>query len=1099
MIMESTILNIRKSFLRNALCVLMMGTATQAFAQYDETDALSGDDATEVKTPARPVAVEKYQLMTVKGKVLDEATKTPLGGIQLQMLGNNNYTAMSDDDGTFTIKVPVFATSLYVHTPEYLSQQVAIGDGSKELVIYMLSDKYAKMYDNSTNITASRSITSEKPGYLTIENEVGNRLGADVRSLQRSGSPAMGSSMFVRGINSINANAQPLIIVDGVELDLQRDAVNLHSGHFNNLLGTVAAADVEKVTVLKNATALYGSRGANGVIVIETKRGRSMATRIDADISVGLSLIPRLPTMMNASQYRTYAAEMLGTIEGTDKLTFNFLNDAPASENYYYHMYHNDTDWKDEVYRNALTQNYSINVQGGDNVGMYNLSLGYADANSTAEGTDWSRMNVRFNTDISIWKSLSTKFNIAISRSTSNLFDDGISSDISEGTPTSPTFLGLIKSPLLSPYQYNATVGGFTDLLSSADEMLSPLGTGYSLANPVGILSEGEGENKNYAENTNFNVQFEPTLVINKDLKLTSMFSYSLNRNSQRYTRPGTVVPSFQLPGLSMVYNGFSSFFSKENNVLSNTHLDYSHSFGAHNLAAFVGFRYNYFSYDSDYPTTQYRSLQENKNPSHTVSDSHYFNITGLNNVWKQMQWYGNVDYNFANRYFVTASLLAEANSRFGDNCGGLSAFGLNWALFPSVQLGWVVTNEKWFGSNSVIDYLRVNVGYDMSGNDDINNYAARTLYTTVKYNYDAIGIQLTNIGNDKIKWETTHKFNAGFQANLLHNRVSVAFDYFYSKTTDLLAMKTFESPISGINRYWTNGGELKNTGFEAMLSFKPVVLKDWTVELGASVGHYKNEVTKLPDGDYTSSIYGTDNILTSVGNPVAVFYGYKTNGVFADDAAALAAGKDGNYLYFEDNTGAKQEFKAGDMHFVDKNGDGMIDESDRFIIGDPNPDLYGNIFATVNWKNLSLSMNFNYSLGNDVYNYQRMILNSGSNFYNQQVATTAHWRYEGQVTDMPKLAYGDPMGNNRMSDRWIEDGSYLRLKTLTLAYRVPVHSTWLQGLTISAEAVNLFTLTKYLGSDPEFSIANGAMYQGIDCGNVAQGRAFTLGLKINL
>lgn len=178
-----------------------------------------------------------------------------------------------------------------------------------------------------------------------------------------------------------------------------------------------------------------------------------------------------------------------------------------------------------------------------------------------------------------------------------------------------------------------------------------------------------------------------------------------------------------------------------------------------------------------------------------------------------------------------------------------------------------------------------------------------------------------------------------------------------------------------------------------------------------------------------------------------------------------------------------------------------MIDERDRTVIGDPNPDIYGNIFANVNWKNLTLSLGFNYSLGNDVYNYQRSILNSGATLYNQQVAETSHWRYEGQQTSLPRVAYGDPMGNNRFSDRWIEDGSYLRLKTVNLSYRVPVPGswTWLQGLTVWAEAQNLLTLTKYTGNDPEFSIGNSVYYQGIDCGTLAQGRSFTFGVKINL
>ena len=236
------------------------------------------------------------------------------------------------------------------------------------------------------------------------------------------------------------------------------------------------------------------------------------------------------------------------------------------------------------------------------------------------------------------------------------------------------------------------------------------------------------------------------------------------------------------------------------------------------------------------------------------------------------------------------------------------------------------------------------------------------------------------------------------------------------------------------------------------------------------------------------------------MGNPVAVFYGYETDGIFADDASALAAGKAG-YLYMEDYAGNAYSFKAGDVHFVDKNGDGKIDAADKTIIGNPNPDIYGNIFAMVNYKNLTLNIGLNYSLGNDVYNYQRSVLNSGSTFYNQQVAETARWRYEGQQAELPRVAYGDPMGNNRFSDRWIEDGSYLRLKTVNLTYRVPVPGswTWLQGLTLWAEAQNLLTLTKYLGSDPEFSAGSSVLLQGIDTGNLAQSRAFTAGLKINL
>ena len=1092
--------DIQKHGLRLSLCAISLGLCPTAFAQT-ENDGEEVEMTINKPTRQREVK-DNFATTMLHGVVVDQVSKKPLAGIQLKVLGYDRYSAMTGADGKFTIKVPEFATTLFVHSPSFMSQQVAINakDTEKEIKVLMMKEKFRPMYGEGTTYTAQAGFDADAKD-VTIESDIENILGADVRTVTRSAAPGIGASMFVRGLSSINANAQPLIVVDGVEQDMQQNRLSLHSGQINNILANIAPEDIASVKVLKNATALYGARGGNGVILITTKRGNSMATRIDANISAGVSLVPQLPTMMNASQYRNYATEILGTVpENINRdtpISFRFLNDDP--NNYYYHTYHNDTDWTDYVYDTAMTQNYNINVQGGDDIGMYNLSVGYVKAESTAKNNDFDRMNVRFNTDISILYNLTTKFDISISRTNSKVFDDGAMEDLSAGAITSPTFLSLIKAPIVSPYQYNAIVGGFTSLLCDYDDIYSQLGSGYGLANPVAILNNANGDNKNKAENTYFNVRVEPTWTINNNLSLTSMFSYTLDRNSQRYHRPFVGVPSFEISNLGTVTSMAASLFSKEINVVSDTHIDWKHQYGKHNLAAFGGFKYTYFSFDDNNLKTEYNSTTNDKNPSLSAS-SGYQHIKGNNDVWKNLQWYGNVDYNYMNRYFATVSLSAEANSRFGAKSGDLDLCGVAWALFPSVQLGWVMTNESWFPKNAGINYLRVNAGYDMSGNDDISNYAARTSLSAVRFNYNAIGLQLTNIGNDEIKWETNHKLNVGLQAYMLNNRLGVDFNYYVNKTKDLLTLQTFKNPIGGINNYWTNGGEIKNEGFELSVTAKPVVTRNWNVEVGASVGHYANKVTKLPDGDYTSSVYGDNNILTSVGNPVGLFYGYKTAGVFATDAEAKAAGKDG-YLYMEDNAGLRNDFKAGDVHFIDQNNDGKISELDKVVIGDPNPDIYGNIFATINYKNLTLTMGWNYSLGNDVYNYQRSILNSGSTFYNQQVAEVAHWRYEGQQTDLPRLAYGDPMGNNRFSDRWIEDGSYLRLKTLNLSYKVPVPGswTWLQGLTVWAQANNLLTFTKYLGSDPEFSIGNGVLYQGIDCGNIAQGRSFQCGVKINL
>ena len=606
--MKSTIYNyLQRQSLRLSLCAIALTASSVAFAQDEFEDEFTG-----FKTPKRTTVVDTNPTISVQGIAIDAATKAPVAGVRIQTLNDNRYVAMTNDEGEFTIKVPTFATALFVQAPQYLSQQVAIiaGDEKQQVRISMLSDAFAPMYENGTTITAANSFVSDGGGF-SIDEEMTRKLGGDIRTIMHSGNLEQGAAMFIRGINSVSANAQPLVILDGVELDMQRNRGALHQGDIFNMLSTISPEDIDKVTVLKNATALYGARGANGVILIETKRGHSMATRIDAKLGVGWTFTPSYPTMMNAAQYRNYAVEQLGTIpevrkrigSSVDPLQFNFLNDA--KDGYYYNTYHNDTDWSDYVYRTALTQNYSINVQGGDDIGMYNLSVAYVQTEKNVKATSYDRINVRFNTDIKLLQSFSTKFDMSFSRSNMNLFDDGIPADLNAGTITSPAFLALIKSPLLYPYQYNKNVNNFTSLLADADDLYSTLRDGnYSLANPLALIKNGEGERKNRNENTFFNVTITPTYEINNNWKVSSHFSYYLNRNSQAYYRPNLGLPSFAIENLGTVYSKTASIFAKEINVLSNTHVDWNKKIGAHTIAATGGFRYTYFSYDSSDLTT---------------------------------------------------------------------------------------------------------------------------------------------------------------------------------------------------------------------------------------------------------------------------------------------------------------------------------------------------------------------------------------------------------------------------------------------------------------------------------------------------------------
>ena len=358
----------------------------------------------------------------------------------------------------------------------------------------------------------------------------------------------------------------------------------------------------------------------------------------------------------------------------------------------------------------------------------------------------------------------------------------------------------------------------------------------------------------------------------------------------------------------------------------------------------------------------------------------------------------------------------------------------------------------------------------------------------------------------------------------LLKNRLSLGFEYFNARTTDLLVRKTV-SDITGLSQMWSNDGELKNSGFNVNVNAQLISTQNWQWQLGATLGHYENEITKLPNTrnnlietykldevtgqrvenskqtfvGYTSSIYGADNVLTAVGHAAGVFYGYKTNGVYATTAEAQA---DGLKYPTGLSTQPSRDFQAGDVRFVDTNGDGWISEADKVVIGDPNPTIYGNIYTSLSWKNLSLDVVFKYSLGNDIYNYQRMQLESANNIWNQSTAVVNRWKYENQQTDVPRTMSADSeywVNNERFSDRWIEDGSYLKLKRVRLTYKVPLALSWLQGLSVWGEANNVVTLTKYLGQDPEVSCSNSVLYQGIDTGMLPSGRNFNLGLTINL
>lgn len=1031
-----------------------------------------------------------YPTREIKGKVVDAATGELLAGVQVQAYNNGRYTAMTDDTGTFTISVPEFVTSLSVNLQSYNMVRVPL-KGTDDLSIKLYSDNFLTDYSAKTTANKIAGVSDfEKTTSITADQEIQNRLGSEARTVSRSAMPGQGVAMFLNGFNTLNSNAQPLVVVDGIIQDQIYDSQMLHTGYFNNLLAGINMDDIAKIEVMKNGTAIYGAKAANGVVLITTKRNTSMATRIDLNISGSYEFVPGTVDLMNAGEYRRYASELLKTT-GTKLNEFKFLN--PNKDYYYYNMYHNNTDWTDLVSDEAFSQNYSIHIQGGDDVANYNLSVGFMDAESTLKMNDMTRFNIRFNTDILLADNFSTRFDASYTNITRNMRDAGWNSDYNTSPIASTSVLSLIKSPFLSPYDFD-TNGNISSFLADGDTYLNEvLGTKGSLANPVAILNNADAKNKNYMDNTFVNLAITPKWQITKNFSVSETFGYSVQSYDETFYTPIVGMPNFTMDGKGIVQNTKQVLYTKHNAVTSDTRFDWALPMGAHRLDLFGGVRYLY----DTYTTSDLMGYNSGNDKTPNLGGSLAFKTSnGIDDMWTSLSYYANVDYNYKEKYYLQAAMSMESSSRFGkDTDAGVKIGGVAWGLFPSIQGAWVISNEDWFRMKG-IDYLKLSAGFESVGNDALDNNATITYMAAndmLKQGFTGIG--LAGIGNTKLRWETTNRFNAGLEGNFFNNRLGLKFNYFYSKTSNLVTLGTM-AYVAGLSDYWTNDGELMNQGFDLSFNAKVVNARKFKMELGASVGHYKNEITKLPEGinEFTTSMYdGT--ILTRVGQAAGMFYGYKTEGVFATTEDAVNSGK-----YISDESGKKTYFTAGDMNFVDKDGNGEINGDDRFVIGDPNPDIYGNIYANLHFgKRWTVSANFNYSLGNDVYNFQRYMLEKGSSFMNQTTAVNRRWSVEGQNTDIPKATYNDPMGNSRFSDRWIEDGSYLKLKNVTVSYKIPIQNEYIQGITVWAAGNNLFTLTNYLGADPEVYCGNGILMQGIDAGFLTPGRSVTLGVKINL
>ncbi len=1026
----------------------------------------------------------------LKGVVRSSATGEPIAGASVSIPGLTS--SITEDDGSFSLQKTQEGAVLHIQVPGYAVQKVAV-QGKTEFVIYLYDESFKSAYEtfdtpfgsqeiitSTASLSTSSNKDSYKRGVVNVENVLqGGALG--LNTIIRSGAPGSGGNMYLRGFNSINATSQPLIVVDGMPYENFAIGTSLVPGNVINPLSGLDVKDIESISILKDATSIYGSRGANGVILINTAKAKSQVTAIDFYAYMNYSMEPNTQyRMMNSWQSKTYLSEMYASNGYTPQQIQElpvFNQEVPVSQkwgvegNKDYYRYNHNTNWQDKIFRGAFSQNYGISVKGGDDIALYALSVGYMGNDGIIENTDYSRYNTQFNTQINMTANIKLNANINFSYGSRNLIHEG------ESPNFNPMYVSLIKSPFMSTHLYDEN-GVVSPNFEQADI--------YNVSNPEAIVN---GLTSLTSKNYRLFGNMEGIFNLNKYFKINALFGLTFDKTREHIFLPSDGLYHDMLPSAE-VKNQMQASVSRYIQYYADLRLGYHRTFNdVHSLTGRVGFRYQTNDMEDDW-TRAYNSSSDNLQ---TIGegDIALTQNGGQMEKWKWMSYYLNTEYGFKNKYFAALNMALDGSSRFGKEASGLKMFDNVFGLFPSLTAAWLVSSEDFMAGVKPVDLLKFRIGYSIAGNDDIGNYTTRSIYSSQNF-LGYYGFVRGNLTNPELKWETTSKFNVGLDVALFNERLNFSFDVYKNKTKDLL-MWTQADGAAGISLYAENDGTLQNTGLDFGVNARIVNNRDIKWDMGLNISHYKNKVTELSADSKITEI-ANGYVRTKVGSPIGQFYGYKTDGVYSTTSEAQSAG-----LNIRNENGTLTAFAAGDMRFVDMDGNKVIDEDDMVVIGDPNPDLYGSITTALQYKRLKLDAIFVYSLGNDVYNSLRRDLESMTGYENQTEAIVNRWTYEGQVTNIPRAAYGDPMGNSRFSDRWIEDGSYLRMKSVTLSYDFPIKRSFIKGVQAYVTGSNLLTFTKYLGYDPEFSAGSNPLYYGIDTGLTPHPRSILFGVKIGL
>jgi TonB-linked SusC/RagA family outer membrane protein len=1019
--------------------------------------------------------------ISVTGAVFDATTNKPIEAATVRC--GQFSSDFTDADGKFSIEVRSNEDVITVESDGYHSKDVPLrGENNVNIFInpvsmYSLQGNTYDAFEQKPLLYTTQSVATTTPQYQSSASKMnigsgnaafdGRIAGLDVRS--RNGLKGMGSNLFLRGYSSLYLNNQPLIVVDGMIFDNNNYGNSLINGYYANPLSGINVNDIENITVVRDAASIYGAKAANGVIFIRTNHTSEQVTTIELTVNGNLEMAPDNIPLLGSENYRTYLNEIMVQKFGLDKVSgMDFLNTDVNSPDYY--SYHNNTNWQDKVFEDNYSTNYNLKIKGGDDIALYALSVGFLQQNGTVENSGNSRFNFRFNSDINFSPEVTLNSNISFNYSQKDISGSGIKSYYD------PVYISRIKAPFLLEYEQDER-GIASPVLSDYDFL--------NVSNPVALINNMTQEDITYRLFGSFNFNWK----ISDKVTASDLVGLTFDKDRQRVFVPthGVVPDSVDY---GEVYNQMKTRILRNFIINNDLRIRYSDEFGFnHKLTALAGVRLNVNSVEEDW-AADYNSANDQMR---SLGNGNYLlrQKGGFIGNWSSITAYLKADYAFKQKYLLSLNMALDGSSRFGDELQGLNMFDTPFLFYPSVSAAWLMSSENFMAGISAVDVLKLRASYGLTGNDDIGNYTAQKYYTSETF----LGYQGTvpgNLWNPALGPEKTTKMNVGIDMSLFKERLSVSADIYNNQTTNLFDFIP-ATDFSGFTGYYDNFGGLTTQGFDVSVNARIINSKAFKWDLGAVYSTYSTTVDELYNDSRYETIY-TANILTEAGSPISQFYGYKTKGVFATNAQAIESGLV-NHMENEDLV----PFNGGDMIFEDYTPDGIIDEKDMQVIGDPTPDFMGEIFTKLQYKNLSLDASLAFSYGGEVFNYMRYTLENMSTTNNQTQAVINRWRYQGQETNIPRASYGDPMGNARFSDRWIEDGSYARLRNVTLSYMLPFNTSLFNYAEIYATGVNLLTFTNYKGPDPEFSIDGAALLQGIDLGMVPQNKMVLVGIRLGL